>query len=63
MIISMWVKHAHKTTLQESFVKAIIVEKDMFGLKSYPYQEPDQPSTSRRRKENVSKPTTLNKDP
>ena len=39
-----------------------MVEKDMFGLKDNPNLESDQQSTSRRRKENVSKPTPQNKD-
>ena len=47
--ISMWVKHAHKLTLQGAFVEAVLVEKDMFGLKDNPNLEPDQPSTYRRR--------------
>ena len=59
----MWVKRAHKITLQEAFVEAVIVEKDMYELKDNPDQELEQPSTSRRRKYHVHKPTTLNKDP
>ena len=58
----MWVKHAHKITLQAGFAEAVIVEKDMYGLKDNPDQEPERPSTSRRRKEHVLKPTTLEKD-
>ena len=46
----MWVKHAHKTTLKETFVEDVIVEKDMYGRKDNPNQELEQPSTSRRRK-------------
>ena len=63
MTIAMWVKHAHKTTLQVAFPEAIIVEKDMFGLKDNPHQEPNQHSTYTRRKKNVPKPTNLNKNP
>ena len=29
----MWVKHAHKTTLQAIFEEDVMVEKYMFGLK------------------------------
>ena len=39
--IDMWVKHAHKMTLQLAFVEACLVEKDMYGLKDNPYQEPE----------------------
>ena len=62
-IIAMWVKRDRKTTLQAAFAEAVLVEKDMFGLKDNPDLEPDQPSTSRRRQENVSKPAPQNKDP
>ena len=61
--ISMWVKCAHKTTLQLAFVEACLVEKDMYGLKDNPDQEPEWPSTSRRRQENVPNPMTLDKYP
>ena len=61
--IAMWVKCDHKTTLQHAFVEACLVEKDMYGLKDNPNHEPEIPSTSRRRKEHVPKPTTLDKDP
>ena len=33
MTIAMWVKHAHKETLQLNFVEVFTVEKDMYGLK------------------------------
>ena len=59
----MWVKCSHKATLQLTFTEAVIIEKDMYGLKDNPDQETDQPSTSRRRQEHVLKPTTLEKDP
>ena len=39
--ISMWVKRAHKITLQLSFTKAYLVEKDMYGIKENPNQEPE----------------------
>ena len=54
--ISMWVKCAHKPTLQGAFAKDFLVEKDMFNFKDNPDLGPDQPSTSRRRKENISNP-------
>ena len=59
----MLVKHARKPTFQGAFAESILVEKDMFILKYNPDLEPYQPSTSTRRKENVSKPTPQNKDP
>ena len=59
----MWVKRAHKTTLQEAFSEAILVEKDMFFLKDNPDIQIYHPSTSRRRKENVPKTAPQNKDP
>ena len=59
----MWVERAHKTTMQEAFSEAILVEKDMFCLKQHLDVEADQPSTSRRRQENFPKPTPKNKDP
>ena len=40
-----------------------MVEEDMFCLKGNPNQEPDRPSTSRKRNESVPKPTTLKKYP
>ena len=55
----MWVKCAHKETLQLTFIEAVIIEKDMYGLKDNPDQEPEQPSTYKRRQEHVIKPTTL----
>ena len=61
--ISMWVKRAHKNTLQEAFSKAILVEKDMLFLKDNLDAQADYPSTSRRRKDNTPKPTTQTKDP
>ena len=59
----MWVERAHKNTMQEDFSKTILVEKDMFCLKQHLDVEADQPSTSRRRHENVPKPTPKNIDP
>ena len=59
----MWVKCAWKTTLQVAFVEAVIVEKDMYGLKDNLEQEPEWPSSSRRRQEHVPKPTNLDKYP
>ena len=59
----MWVKRAHKTTLQLYFTEDYLVEKDMYGLKENTNQEPKWPSTSRRGKQNVPKPMTLDKDP
>ena len=50
-------------TLQLAFAEDVIVEKDMYGLKYNLDQEPEWPSTSRRRKEHVLKPTNLDKDP
>ena len=37
--IAMWVKRAHKITLQLSFTKPYLIEKDMYGLKENPNQE------------------------
>ena len=50
-------------TLQLAFAKDCLVEKDMYGLKYNPDQEPERPSTYRRRKQNSLKPTNLDKDP
>ena len=61
--ISMWVKRDLKTTLQEAFLEAVLVEKDMFSLKDNPDTQKDQPSTSRRRQDNSPKPTPQNKYP
>ena len=38
--IAMWVKRAHKMTLQLSFTEYYLVEKDMYGLKENTKQEP-----------------------
>ena len=59
----MWVKRGHKTTLQHTFPEDFLVEKDMYGLKDNRYHEPERHSTSKRRKEHVCNPTTLDKDP
>ena len=60
--ISMWFKRTHNPTLQGAFVEAILLEKDMFGLKDNPDLESDQPSPSRRRKDNAPKPIPKNRD-
>ena len=44
-------------------LRLCIEEKDIYGLKDNPNHEPKRPSTSRRRKEHVPKPMTLDKDP
>ena len=44
-------------------MEAVFVEKDMFSFKDNLDLGLDQPSASRRMKENISKPTTQNKDP
>ena len=59
----MWVKSARKPTMQGAFVEAVLVEKDMFSLKDNRNLKSDQPSTSRRRQENVSKPAPQKKYP
>ena len=61
--ISMWVKRAHKNNLQENFAEEILVEKDMLCLRENPYIQIDQPSTSRKKQENLPKPTKQNKYP
>ena len=59
----MWVKRSHKNKLQEAFVEAIQVEKDMFFLKENPDTQDDQSSTYHRIQDNFPKPTTRNKYP
>ena len=59
----MWVKCAHKKTLQHAFSEACLVEKDMYGLKDNPNHEPKRPSTSKRRQYHVPRNTTLDKYP
>ena len=44
-------------------MESILVEKDIFFLKDNPDVQADHPSISRRRKENLPKPTPQNKDP
>ena len=39
----MWVKRSHKNNLQEAFVEAIQVEKDMFFLEDNPNTQAIQP--------------------
>ena len=59
----MWVKRAHKETLQEDFCEAIQVEKDMFCLKDNPDTSSEQASTSCKKIDNFAKPTTMSQDP
>ena len=61
--VAMWVKRDHKTTLQEEFLEAILVKKDMFCLKDNLDAQTDHPSTYRRRKENIPKLTPKKKYP
>ena len=48
--------------LQHAFAEACLVEKHNYGLKDNLNHEPETPSTSMKRKENVTKPMTIDKD-
>ena len=59
----MWIKRDRKGSLQEAFVEAIQVEKDMFCLKENPNTPAEQASTSCKKIENLLKTTATNLDP
>ena len=59
----MWIKRDRKGSLQEAFVEAIQVEKDMFCLKENPDTPAEHASTSRKKIENLPKTTATNPYP
>ena len=59
----MWVKRAHKDSLQDAFSKSIQVERDMFCLKDNPDTTFEQVSTSHRKSESSPKLAASSQDP
>jgi len=53
--VAMFVKRDKLATLEETFEKAILVEKEMTNLKSHPTNESDTASSSRKKNENPNK--------
>ena len=59
----MWVKRAHKESLQDALSEPISVERNMFCLKENLDPTYEQASTSCRKSDSSPKPSATNEDP